>query len=88
MSGYTLNSNPWGGSFILEGSTDRTSWDVMVAKSSNGTFLGREGLATGGGQYHLVIIQVVFLIHNLVFINQMEHITHLIQLAYHHTLVY
>ena len=49
MSGYTLNSNPWGGSFILEGSTAGTSWDVMVAKSSNGTFLGREGLATGGG---------------------------------------
>ena len=49
MAGYTLNGNPWGGSFILEGSTDGTSWDVMVAKSPNNTFLGREGLSTTGG---------------------------------------
>ena len=49
MSGYTLNGNPWGGSFILEGSTDGISWDVMVAKSSNNTFLSIEGLSTGGG---------------------------------------
>ena len=49
MSRYALNGNPWGGSFILEGSTDGTSWDVMVAKSANNTFLGREGLSTAGG---------------------------------------
>jgi hypothetical protein len=49
MSGYTLNGNPWGGSFILEASTNGSSWETMVAKSSSGTFLGREGLTTGGG---------------------------------------
>jgi hypothetical protein len=49
MSGYTLNGNPWAGSFILEGSTDGTSWDVMVAKSANNTFLSQEGLSTAGG---------------------------------------
>jgi hypothetical protein len=49
MDGYTLNNNPWGGSFILEASTNGISWDTMVAKSSNDTFLGREGLSTGGG---------------------------------------
>ena len=49
MSGYTLNGSPWGGSFILEGSTDGTNWDVMVAKTGNNTFLGREGLSTTGG---------------------------------------
>jgi len=38
MSEYTLNGNIWGGSFILEASTDGISWDVMVAKSSNNTF--------------------------------------------------
>ena len=49
MSGYTLNSNPWGGgAFILEASTNGHAWDTMIAKSSNGTFLGREGLATTG----------------------------------------
>jgi hypothetical protein len=47
--GYTLNGNSYGGSFILEGSTDGTSWDVMVAKTTNNTFLGREGLSTAGG---------------------------------------
>ncbi len=49
MSEYTLNGNIWGGSFILEASTDRISWEPMVAKSSNNTFLGREGLSTTGG---------------------------------------
>jgi hypothetical protein len=49
MAGYELNGNPWGGSFILEASTDGNSWDAMVAKSSNNTFLSREGLSTGGG---------------------------------------
>jgi hypothetical protein len=48
-SGYILNGNPCAGSFILEGSADGTSWDVMVAKSANNTFLGREGLSTTGG---------------------------------------
>ncbi len=33
----------------MEGSTDGISWDVMVAKSANNTFLGREGLSTTGG---------------------------------------
>ena len=47
MSEYTLNGNPWGGSFILEASTDGNGWDAMVAKSGT-SFLGREGLATGG----------------------------------------
>jgi hypothetical protein len=46
MDGYILNNTPWGGSFILEGSTDGISWDVMLAKSANNTFLGREGLST------------------------------------------
>jgi hypothetical protein len=49
MTGYVLNSNPWAGSFILEASTNGSSWEPMVAKSNNGTFLGREGLSTGGG---------------------------------------
>jgi hypothetical protein len=49
MSGYTLNGTPWGGSFILEASTNGTVWETMVAKSSNNTFLGREGLATPVG---------------------------------------
>jgi hypothetical protein len=46
-------SNPWGGSFILEASIDGQpgSWVPMIAKSSNNTFLGKEGLATGGGDY-------------------------------------
>jgi len=48
-SGYTLNGNPWAGSFILEASTDGSSWEPMIAKSSNGTFLGKEGLVGGGG---------------------------------------
>ena len=49
MSTYTLDGNPWGGSFILEASTDGNTWEPMVAKSANGTFLGRQGLSTGGG---------------------------------------
>jgi hypothetical protein len=49
MAGYTLNGNPWGGSFILEASTNGTVWETMVAKSSNNTFIGRQGLATGSG---------------------------------------
>ena len=49
MSVYKLNGNPSGGSFILEASTDGNSWDTMVAKSSNGTFLGRQGLETPSG---------------------------------------
>ena len=48
MSEYTLNGNPWGGSFILEASTDGNSWDAMVAKSGT-AFLSREGLTTVGG---------------------------------------
>lgn len=49
MSVYKLNGNAWGGSFILEASTNGTDWDTMVAKNSNGTFLGREGLETPSG---------------------------------------
>lgn len=49
MSEYTLNGNIWGGSFILEASTDGISWEPMVAKTSNGKYLGREGLATQSG---------------------------------------
>ena len=45
LDGLWLNGNPWGGSFILEASVDGNSW---TAKSSNGTFLSREGLETGG----------------------------------------
>jgi hypothetical protein len=60
MDGYTLNNNPWGGSFILEASTNGTSWDTMVAKSSNDTFLGREGLSTGGGVKHQDITRILF----------------------------
>ena len=48
MSRYILNGNPWGGSFILEASTDGNSWDAMVAKSGT-AFLSREGLTTVGG---------------------------------------
>jgi hypothetical protein len=49
MSVYILDGNTWGGSFILEASIDGNTWEPMVAKSSNGTFLGRQGLSTGGG---------------------------------------
>ena len=48
MDNYLSNGNSWGGSFILEASTDGNTWDVMTAKSSGGQFLGREGLSTGG----------------------------------------
>jgi hypothetical protein len=48
MSRYLFDGKPWGGAFILEASTDGTSWDTMVAKSGN-NFLGREGLITNGG---------------------------------------
>jgi hypothetical protein len=47
MDKYLYNGNPWGGSFILEASTNGTIWEPMVAKSSNGTFLSREGLVGG-----------------------------------------
>jgi hypothetical protein len=40
LAGYTLNGNPWGGSFILEASTNGSSWEPMVVKSSNGTRSG------------------------------------------------
>ena len=43
MSNYFVDGNPWGGSFILEASTNGSSWDAMIAKSSTGKFLGREG---------------------------------------------
>ena len=85
MSGYTLNGNPWGGSFILEASTNGTSWEPMVAKSSNDTFLSREGLATGGGIEMQDITRVNFLIQLLVFTNHLILIHHL-QLC--QTLVY
>jgi hypothetical protein len=34
---------------ILEASTDGNTWETMIAKSSNGKFLGKEGLVGGGG---------------------------------------
>lgn len=60
MDGYILNGNPYAGSFILEASTNGSIWDTMVAKSSNGTFLGREGLSTGGVLKHQDITQILF----------------------------
>ena len=48
MSAYFVDGNPWGGSFILEASTNGNDWEPMVAKSSIGKFLGREGLVGGG----------------------------------------
>jgi hypothetical protein len=48
MSNYFLDGNPWAGSFILEASTDGTIWEPMIAKSSTGKFLGKEGLVGGG----------------------------------------
>ena len=55
MSRYILNGNPWGGSFILEASTDGNSWDAMVAKSGT-AFLSREGLTTVGGGGNIIRI--------------------------------
>jgi hypothetical protein len=77
MSGYTLNGNPWGGSFILEASTNGSSWETMVAKSSSDTFLGREGLATGGGNRNLGYNSNAFSNTTLVFINLEVHILNL-----------
>ena len=84
MAGYTLNGNPWGGSFILEASTDGNGWDAMVAKSGT-SFLGREGLATGGGIEIQDITLKLFLIQLLLFTNPVEHIIHLIQLLMQHS---
>ena len=81
MSGYTLNGNPWAGSFILEGSTDGTSWDVMVAKSANNTFLSQEGLSTAGGNISSGY-------NSTVFTNQLEHIQHQMLYQCQHILVF
>lgn len=48
MSNYFVNGNPWAGSFILEASIDGNSWEPMIAKSSTGKFLGKEGLVGAG----------------------------------------
>lgn len=48
MSKYLFDGKPWAGAFILEASTDGTTWETMIAKSGN-NFLGREGLVANGG---------------------------------------
>ena len=47
MSKYLFDGKPYAGSFILESSTDGSTWEPMIAKSGN-NFLGREGLVTSG----------------------------------------